>query len=689
LSLHADSVDYFDTDQLQLLERLATQVGVALEVTEADAARSRAETDLRASQERFSVMFRTNPVGLVLGSQVDGGFQDVNEAWLKMFGYRRESVLGLNGVDLGLWIEQSARQSVMQKINAFQRVEPFDTVMRRADGSEVDVAFAAVPFEVGDDHFMLASYVDISLRRQVEKSLEEQAEQLERMVSQRTAELNGVFQALPDLYFRLAADGTIMDHRAGQQSDLVLPPEEFMGRRMQEVLPPVVSRRFEWAMGAVQETGEPTEMEYSLELPKGVAHFEARMLPFRNGEVIVVVRNISERHALEQARESARAETERLARLRSDFLANMSHEIRTPLNGIMGFAQIGQAETDDPAVRENFARILDASKLLLGIVNDVLDFSKIDANRLTVEQVPLDPRSVVASAVDVVRDSATAKGLELTVELAPDLPLACLGDPLRLRQVLLNLLNNAVKFTERGRLGVWAGRGLGQLVVRVSDTGIGMSDAEQQQLFMPFQQADSSTTRKFGGTGLGLSISLRLARLMGGDISVKSAPGQGSVFELRLPIREVTVPQPVGPAPAPWKAREKRLEGLRILVAEDNVVNQLVAETALAMEGAQVVVVADGLAAVEQVRSDAAQAFDVVLMDLQMPVMDGYEATRQIRELAPELPVIGQTAHAKAEERARCSAVGMVAHVAKPIEMEQFVATILAHKRVRRPTQAT
>jgi PAS domain S-box-containing protein len=690
LSVYSSQADFFDTDELQLLERLALQVGMALEAMEADAARSRAETELRASEERFSLVFRTSPVGLALGRLSDGSFVDVNDAWLNLFKFeRKEEAIGRTGPDLNLWCDLPARERVLQALRSTGQVESFDTTMRRRDGSIIDVAFAATRIQIGDEHYMLASIVDISLRRQAAKTLQEQAQQLERLVAQRTGELNSIFQALPDLYFRFAADGTILDYRAGRENDLYSSPDRFLGQKVFDVLPSEAGATYAAALQAMRETAEPTQLEYTLPLPSGETTFEARLLPFRNGEVICVVRNISDRRAYEQARERARQDSERLSQLRSEFLANMSHEIRTPLNGIMGLAQIGLARGGGQSAIAAFTRILDLSKQLLAIINDVLDFSKIDANRLAVESVPVNLHQLVDDVLSVVRESAAEKGLTLAAQNAPDLPQYGLCDPLRLRQILLNFLSNAIKFTERGSVELRAGREADDLVLRVSDTGVGIAEQQLPLLFMPFQQADSSTTRRFGGTGLGLSISRRLAQLMGGDIRVQSQLGQGSVFELRLPWREVDAALAVDPEARSWRATDNRLKGISVLVAEDNGVNQIVVEAALTMEGASVTIVSDGQQAIDRVAASGGLGIDLVLMDVQMPIMDGYAATRRIHELAPHLPVVGQTAHAMAEERERCLSAGMVAHVAKPLDLEQLVATVLQHARPRLPEGAT
>jgi signal transduction histidine kinase len=381
--------------------------------------------------------------------------------------------------------------------------------------------------------------------------------------------------------------------------------------------------------------------------------------------------------------EAARAEAVRLARVKSEFLANMSHEIRTPLNGVLGLARMGfRDNAGRDATQAVFARILSSGRLLLGIINDILDYSKIEAGKLRIESIPVEPARVTGDALLLMDEAATNKGLSLQLRKRSTLPAVCLSDPLRIAQILVNLLSNAVKFTERGSVTLEVGREGDSLVFSVIDTGLGMTPAQLASVFAPFEQADNSTTRRFGGTGLGLAITRRIVELMGGTLSAESQVGAGSRFEVRLPCIEVAAAQPAAPAlaaPGPGP----RLAGLRILAAEDNEVNQLVLEDNLVSEGAEVTLAINGQEAVDHVRQRGADGFDVVLMDVQMPVMDGYEATRQIRALAPGLPVIGQTAHALDEERATCLAAGMVDHLAKPLDPDQLIASILRHARPR------
>jgi CheY-like chemotaxis protein/HPt (histidine-containing phosphotransfer) domain-containing protein/anti-sigma regulatory factor (Ser/Thr protein kinase) len=373
---------------------------------------------------------------------------------------------------------------------------------------------------------------------------------------------------------------------------------------------------------------------------------------------------------------AARAQAEHMARVKSEFLANMSHELRTPLNGVLGMARIGARDSVGRASHDVFVRIMESGRHLLGVINDILDFSKLDAGKLAVEQRPFPLAAAIDNAVSFVIGTAEQKGLHFEKSVAPDLPAWVAGDSQRLQQVLVNLLSNAVKFTTRGEVRLRVAREGDLTYFKVIDTGVGMSAEQVARLFQPFEQGDSSTTRRYGGTGLGLAISQDLARLMGGGIDVDCTPGAGCSFTLHLPL---PVAAPALESPAGRVEGERRLAGLRLLAAEDVEINRLILEDLLFHEGARVVFAEDGQQVLDRLQQDGIRAFDAVLMDVQMPVMNGFEATRRVREMAPALPVIGLTAHALAEEREKCLASGMVEHVSKPIDPDELVAVILRH----------
>ncbi|HVI51098.1 MAG TPA: response regulator [Candidatus Sulfotelmatobacter sp.] len=376
-------------------------------------------------------------------------------------------------------------------------------------------------------------------------------------------------------------------------------------------------------------------------------------------------------------KEAARIATQ-ANRAKSEFLAMMSHEIRTPMNGILGMVHLLSGMTLNEQQKDCVETIRQSGSALLTILNDILDFSKLEADRLTLEQVSFELVPFIEETVALMRGPAEAKGLSLVAEMDPGLPRHLVGDPTRLRQILLNFLGNAVKFTEAGGIVVEVlCRGQDEngalLLFTVSDTGIGISNDVQRKLFTAFTQADSSITRRFGGTGLGLAISQRLAQLMGGIIGMHSQPGQGSSFWL-------TVSLPLAKSNSEPKISERPVElpPLSILLAEDNAVNRKVAQAILVKAGHRVQVVGDGRQALEALDRDG---FDLVLMDMQMPVMDGLQATRQLREAGIAVPIIALTANAMHEDCERCLDAGMNGYVAKPFAPDGLfreIARVLA-----------
>ncbi len=385
--------------------------------------------------------------------------------------------------------------------------------------------------------------------------------------------------------------------------------------------------------------------------------------------------------ALAQARDDAEA----ASRAKSSFLANMSHEIRTPMNAIMGLTHLLQLDESDPLALDRLEKVGAASAHLLGIINNILDLSKIEADGMVLEEAVLLVPQVVAAACGILDERAMAKGLRIETRIDPALQRPLVGDPLRLRQVLLNLIGNAIKFTAAGSIRVRAnctGESADAVDMRleVEDSGIGIAPADQARLFEPFSQADGSISRRFGGTGLGLAIAGRMARLMGGEVGVSSTPGVGSTFWLTARLRPgAAAPAVAAPPSATTSAAAvlaARWRGARVLLAEDELVNQMVTAQILRRLGVVVDTVANGEAAVRQVRE---QAYDLVLMDVQMPVLDGLKATQAIRALPDRaaLPILAMTANAFAEDRERCRVAGMNDQVAKPIDPESFYATLL------------
>jgi signal transduction histidine kinase/ActR/RegA family two-component response regulator len=373
----------------------------------------------------------------------------------------------------------------------------------------------------------------------------------------------------------------------------------------------------------------------------------------------------------DQEREVLRREAE--AQAKGEFLARMSHELRTPMNAVLGFARMARQEPL-PARAADFLRKIETSgRRLLDVVDDVLDFSRLEAGKLVLEATPFDLRAEVEAALDLVAPAAADKGLALELDFRGDPPRHVLGDPLRLGQILANLAANAVKFTERGAVTVTvehlgAAGGGARLAIHVRDTGIGIAEDQARRLFQPYAQAGAGTARRFGGTGLGLAISRELAALMGGDLSVASSPGAGSTFTLALTLPEAPAPEPAGSFQAP------DLRGRRLLLVEDNLLNQELARALLEETCARVDVAASGEAALERL---ASSRYDAILMDLQLPGLDGLETTRRARASGFRGPIIALTAQSGDLEA--LPEAGMDDLVAKPIDPRRLFHTLARH----------
>ncbi|WP_396593786.1 ATP-binding protein [Brevundimonas sp. R86498] len=510
------------------------------------------------------------------------------------------------------------------------------------------------------------------------------------------ADLATFFDVSLDMLCIRALDGTVLKVSRSWETVLGWKPEEIEGGRLAPLVHPDDLPATQGSIVEV-ETRAPgaTPLAFTNRYRhKNGTYRRVEWRAQRHGDrIYAVARDITDRAAAEQALIEAKAAAEAASRAKSDFLANMSHEIRTPLNGVIGIVDALRRTELTPEQREMVDLIQSSGVTLERLVSDILDVSKVESGRLDIEARRFDLEQALGGVIDLAHNRAAEKGLAFEERRGPGARGVFLGDSTRIGQIVCNLLSNAVKFTERGGITVdWdvtgEAEGEGELTVVVSDTGVGFDAATGATLFQRFSQADASITRRFGGSGLGLSICRSLAEMMGGVVEARSCPGEGSTFTLTLPLQRVVALEDFAgmesggtgavsglPVSAPDEGMGPRRR-LRVLLAEDHPTNQRVVQLILGATGAEVTTVENGALAVA---AAASGTFDVILMDMQMPVMDGLTATRAIRAAeaaANRTPVIMLSANAMAQHRYEALAAGADLHVAKPVTAASLLAGI-------------
>jgi PAS domain S-box-containing protein len=556
---------------------------------------------------------------------------------------------------------------------------------------------AATPIEIGGEVVAVVSVYSGDERPRDQASLDTMAAMstqlgntLQRMRVEATlreteAQYRQLVESSTDVAWRIDTSGRITFVNNASERVLGLSPDQLRGRLFTTMSDPSSVDRDRTALAHLLSGDELWGYEtVARNASGGKVHLKLSARPQRDeagritgaqGILHDISLEVSTRAALRVARETA----EQADAAKSAFLANMSHEIRTPMTGILGTADLILDSELTPEQRRSVELIVTSGETLLTIINDILDLSKIEAGQLELEDIRLNLHEILRDTVSLMGSAARNKGIELTLDLQEQVPRSVRGDPTRLRQVLNNLVSNAIKFTTSGGVTVSASlvsreREMAAVRFAVRDTGIGISPEAAARIFEPFRQADASTTRNYGGTGLGLSISRRLVEMMGGTLGVDSIPDHGSEFHFTLGF---VIAQATGEIPAVKLPSSSSTKSLRVLIAEDNPVNQEVAGTMLRRRGHQVDIVGNGREAVEAV---ARQAYDVVLMDLQMPILDGLGATAEIRaaEKGKRVPIIALTANAAGGEREKVIAAGMDDYVAKPFRVGDLLDAVEA-----------
>jgi PAS domain S-box-containing protein len=658
-------------------------------------------------------LFETAPIGLM---EIDreGIIRRVNRLECKLRGVEESAMLGVHCADLIPKIDRERyREQIRRRIEGQTALVTYQHEYAHAGGLKVSVEVheQLLKNNEGQVRGMRLASIDVT---DLKKS--------EDAAYQTAKELQALFQGFPDLFLRIDKNETVLDAKGGQRSDSFLRTDKFLGRNLQDLLPAGVLAQVCAALEKVHNSNAMEIVEFSLQDRLGSQSYEMRVLPLHWDEWIAVVRNITARKLSEQRYmndaqeleqkneqlEKALTAAREATLMKSRFLANMSHEIRTPMNGVLGMTDFLLVSGLNPEQQEYAESIKRSADSLLALINDILDLSRIEAGKLRLDRVEFPLRTSIGEACSIFALQARAKGLEFVSSIGPGVPETVVGDSGRLRQVLTNLLGNAIKFTERGQVGLKAEissqtRDAIQLKFTVHDTGIGIPSAEQGRLFDTFTQVDESNTRKYGGTGLGLAISKQLVELLSGEIGLESEPGKGSSFwftasfgkstrsevaasapqpapRSEVGFRETDKPRPAiaksqtgtaQPAETPVEVSPLQKQ-MRILLAEDNEINQRITMRLLQKLGLAADAVVNGREAVEALEK---RKYDLVLMDCQMPDMDGFEATAVIRSReagSRHQTICALTANAMDGDRERCLAAGMDDYISKPVGLEKL-----------------
>ncbi|OYV48505.1 MAG: hypothetical protein B7X06_01245 [Verrucomicrobia bacterium 21-51-4] len=493
--------------------------------------------------------------------------------------------------------------------------------------------------------------------------------------------MRALLAALPDQVFVINGRGVYQEVKPGAKD--TLKDYSCIWRTLNEVFSAETSSAFLEANTKTVQTSQLQCLEYSRKEANGVERwFEAQSAPLQLADesqaVLWVARDITERRQIEDKFRKATQAAQAANKAKSDFLANMSHEIRTPMNGVLGMVAVLENTPLNAEQKDCIEVVKSSSELLLSVINDVLDLSKIESGHMELFSGCFDLRAAIKSVIDLMQTKAAEKGIYIDLQIPPEFPSAFIGDEARIKQVLMNLVGNAVKFTDKGAVsvrvdGIRDDGASWNIKMVIEDTGVGIPTEQIGLLFQPFKQLHNYATRRYGGTGLGLAICQKLVQLMGGSICVESIAGQGSVFSVNISLRETANIEAVQPTGEIEQLAQS--VPLTILLAEDNFVNQKVALKILQKMGYTADVACNGL---EAVKAAEAKDYDVIMMDLQMPEMDGLEAAREIKKrLGSNAPrIIALTAHAMSDQMEACKLAGMDGFLTKPIRVHDFAAQL-------------
>lgn len=639
-------------------------------------------TELKQAERTITRLMSSNVIG-ILNWKLEGEIVDANDAFLQMVGYTREDLaaarINWRSMTPAQWSE--ADLEAVSEMVATGSHRPYEKEYFHKDGYPVPIIVGSALFE--DSANAGVSFIlDISEQRRIQAEL-----------AASESRFRTISESLPQLVWTASPGGQVnyYNHRIELFASARGSDQSWEWETL--IHPDDMARTTEAWLAAV-ESKQDFQCEHRLQMKDGSYRWHlSRGTPLldkqgRLEQWFGTATDIHDQICAQAELKAAKDEAERANRLKSAFLANMSHEIRTPLGAILGFADLLRDTTLSSEERSNYLNIIVRNgEQLSTIINDILDLSKIEAGHMTFEYRPIQADELLSELFALLSVQAREKSLVLTYEREASTPGAFISDPLRLRQILLNILGNAIKFTPAGWIRVRSfgrpsPRGPMELCFEVSDSGIGIAEEARDKVFSAFVQGDGSLSRRFGGTGLGLALSRQLARQLGGDLCLThSEEGKGSTFLVQIldqPASHLSLPPAEAQRPNAAELAADALLGLKILVVDDAYDNRRLISQILQKQGAAVTLAEDGL---RGYRMALAEHFDIVLMDIQMPELDGYSATQKLREAGYQRPIVALTAHAMSEVRRKCLNVGYTDHLTKPIKRLELIETVLKHAR--------